>query len=155
MEVDRDRCLEHGHATELELLADDSGQIGDGLVDRAPVGHRLLRQCGLIAHLQLSCRAHDRACERLEVLALGDEVGLAKQLDHDVVLRHHEPVGGCALSTALGGLRGTRDPQALNGLVDVPVGFLQGLLALHHARAREVAKLLDIGCRDRGHDLSL
>src|SRR5690606_18383215 len=86
----------------------------------------------------------------LELLALGDEVRLALQLDQDaggVVVgddRDHGAVlGGAAL--ALGDALLALDAERLDGLVDVAVGLVQGLLAVHHAGAGELPELLDVG----------
>src|SRR5215216_4082302 len=95
----------------------------------------------------------DLAGERDEVVVAGDEVGVAVDLDEDADLAVAVDVG---LNGALGGLAAAHlerlvaeaDAQQLDGLVDVAVGLLERLLALHHPRARPVAELLDQPGRD-------
>ena len=91
-----------------------------------------------------------RVGDGLELLALGDEVGLALQLDQDtggVVVRDEGDdgavLGGAAL--ALGDALLALDAQGLDGLVDVALGLVQRLLAVHHAGAGELTELLDVG----------
>ncbi len=85
-----------------------------------------------------------------ELLALGDEVRLALQLDEDAgglvvgdTGDDRAVRGGAAL--ALGDALLALDAQDLDGLVDVAVGLVQRLLAVHHAGAGELAELLDVG----------
>src|SRR5215211_3419916 len=96
------------------------------------------------------------ARELLEVVVAGHEVGLAVDLDEhaDLLRRVHvrgdDALGGLAL-TALGGLGLALDAQDLDGLVHVAVGFLEGLLAVHHPRAGAVAEGLDVLGADLRH----
>ena len=92
----------------------------------------------------------DGVGDGVELLALGDEVRLALQLDEDaggVVVGDEGDdgavLGGAAL--ALGDALLALDAQGLDGLVDVAVGLVQRLLAVHHAGAGELAELLDVG----------
>src|SRR5262249_10471870 len=80
----------------------------------------------------------------LELLALGDEVGLAVQLDHGALGCGDQAVGRGALGAALDRLGHALDPQDLGGLGEVAVGLLQSALGIHHSGAGGVAKLLDI-----------
>src|SRR5215210_6595979 len=97
----------------------------------------------------------DLAGERREVLVAGDEVGVAVDLDEHPDLAVGVDVG---LDRALGGLAAAHlerlvaepDAQELGGRVDVAAGLLERLLAVHHARARAVAELLDQRGGDRG-----
>ncbi|EGJ74447.1 putative elongation factor Ts [Streptomyces sp. Tu6071] len=91
-----------------------------------------------------------RVGDGLELLALGDEVGLALQLDEDaggVVVGEEGDdgavLGGAAL--ALGDALLALDAEKLDGLVDVALGLVQRLLAVHHAGAGQLAELLDVG----------
>ena len=52
---------------------------------------------------------------------------------------------------ALADVLGALDAQELDGLVEVAVGLGQGLLAVHHAGAGEVAELLDVGGGEVSH----
>ena len=90
-----------------------------------------------------------------EVLVLGDEVGVALDLD-----QHADLAGGVhvGLNRALGVLAPGElaelvahlDPEQLRGLVDVALGLDEGVLAVHHAGAGLLAKGLDVGSADRG-----
>src|SRR4051812_3801605 len=91
----------------------------------------------------------DVASKRDEVVVARDEVGVAIDLDEHADLAVGVDVG---LDRALGGLTagelgGARDAllaQPGNGGVDVAPGLLEGLLAVHHPRARLVAQGLDV-----------
>ena len=91
----------------------------------------------------------DVAGEGDEVLVVGDEVGVAVDLDEHADLAVGVDVG---LDGALGGLAAGEladlvahlDAQDLDGLVDVAAGLLQGLLAVHHPRAGLLAQGLDV-----------
>src|SRR4051794_7719224 len=110
------------------------------------VGHLLLvdpqRACGRDVQ-------RDVPGERGEVLVARDEVGVAVDLDEHADLAVGVDVG---LDRALGGLaagelRGAGDAllaQPGDGRVDVAPGLLEGLLAVHHPRARLVAQGLDV-----------
>src|SRR5918993_196319 len=84
-----------------------------------------------------------------EVLIAGHEVGVAVDLDEDADLAVavdvglHGPLGGLA-AAHLQRLVAQAHAEQLDGLVHVAVGLLEGLLALHHARARAVAELLHL-----------
>ena len=59
----------------------------------------------------------------------------------------------CAIGP-LAGLRHALLAQQRAGGVEVAVRLLERSLAIHHARARELAELLDEACTDLGHALS-
>ena len=93
-----------------------------------------------------------------ELLVLRDEVGLARELDHRrravaVVLRGHEALGGGAVG-ALGVALRTLQAQDLDGLLDVAIGLLEGLLGVDHAGAELLAQGLDVSDADVCHVLS-
>ena len=98
--------------------------------------------------------AQDLVGQRLEVGALGDEVGLAVELDQRAALGGDQAVGRVALG-ALADVLGALDAQELDGLVEVAVGLLERLLAVHHSGAGEVAELLDVGGGEVRHGASL
>src|SRR5918994_1465593 len=83
-----------------------------------------------------------------EVLVARDEVGVAVDLDEHADLAVAVDVG---LDRALGGLAAAHlqglvaqaDAEQLDGLIDVAVGLLERVLAVHHAGAGPVAQLLD------------
>src|SRR3954468_361121 len=101
----------------------------------------------------------DVAGEGREVVVARDEVGVAVDLDERADLAVGVDVG---LHGALGGLA----PGELGGAgdallaqprdrgVDVAAGLGQGLLAVHHPRAGQVAQGLDVLRRDVGHWLA-
>ena len=94
----------------------------------------------------------------LEQIVAGHKVGLGVELDGstDFALAvftggdGHEAFGGDAVSL-LGGLGKALGAQPVDGGGDVTVGFLQGLLAVHHAHARTLAQFLHEGSGDLGH----
>src|SRR4051812_28229258 len=88
-----------------------------------------------------------------EVGVLGDEVGLAVELEQRAVLADDDAVRGGALE-ALADVLGALDPQELDGLVVVAVGLGERLLAVHHAGAGGVAETLDVGGGEVSHVLS-
>ena len=80
------------------------------------------------------------ATKRLEVVVLGDEVGLAVDFDHEAGLGVGRDFGGDdALLGGAGGLLGGDGhagfAQELDGGGLVAVGFDERLFALHHADA--------------------
>ena len=89
-----------------------------------------------------------------EALGLGDEVGLGVELDERAPGVGDQPGRRGALGAALGGLGRALDAQHLDGLVEVAVGLLEGLLGVHHPGAGGVAELLHI-CGGDGHALSV
>jgi hypothetical protein len=80
--------------------------------------------------------------------ALGDEVGLAVQLDQDTLVAvlqqgDHSAVAGVAALT-LGNALLALDAEQLDGVLDVAVRLVQGLLAVHHSGAGQLTELLDV-----------
>jgi hypothetical protein len=118
--------------------------LGDGLplerlsVDRAARVHAegRVRRCVLAKFLG----------EPDEIGGAGHEVGLAVKLDHRRGLPvrrgidHDQPLRGGPLGPSLG-FRDALLAQDFGGLVHVALRFLEGLLAIHHARAGPGAKL--------------
>ena len=105
--------------------------------------------CG-VGRLRLQRDVEQALGERDEVGVLGDEVGLAVELEQRAVLADDDAVGRGALE-ALADVLGALDAQELDGLVVVAVGLGQGLLAVHHAGAGGVAETLDVGCGELSH----
>src|SRR5581483_12205962 len=91
-----------------------------------------------------------------ELVAVGDEVGLAADGDHRplrAVLGEAVadlPFGRCTVG-ALRRLRHAALAQEDDRRLHVAVRLLQGALAIHHPRTRLVAQLLDERSRDLGH----
>ncbi len=88
----------------------------------------------------------------LELLGTGDEVGLALELDDraDVAVDEEadDALGVVAVLTVGAGGETLLTEPDLGGL-DVAVGRLEGLLAVHHARAGRVAQGLHVLCGER------
>src|SRR6185437_3288613 len=94
----------------------------------------------------------DVARELDEVLVVGDEVGVAVDLDQHADARAgvdvglHGALGGLALAEILD-LLALLHAQDLDRPVDVALGLGEGFLAVHHARAGALAQRLDVlGC---------
>ena len=143
MQVDGDRAVELAHAAQDQLLAGLGGERHDGVGDGGTV------ELGGVEGVEVrdalrGGHVDDLVGERDELGALGDEVGLGVELDHDAVLDGDQALGGGALG-ALTHVLGTLDAQDLDGLVEVAVGLLQGLLAVHHPGAGELTQTLDVG----------
>src|SRR4029077_3819193 len=95
-----------------------------------------------------------------EVLAFGDEVGLAVDLDQHADLWRKvvaQPVEVRLDDTlarrppgALGRLRDALLAEDRERLLDVPAGLLERVLAVHHSCAGHLAKLPDELCGERG-----
>src|SRR3954451_20705968 len=154
------RLVEQDHIVHprLELALGNLGADVLGLVGRLLLEDAQLGVLGLLRDLVLGdvldLRGggdvhRDLAGEGLEVLVAGHEVGVAVDLDEHADLAVGVDVGG---DGALGGLAAAHlqglvaeaDTQQLDGLVEVAVGLRERTLALHHARARPVAELLDL-----------
>src|SRR5690606_16706019 len=89
-------------------------------------------------------RGDDLVRERLELVVLGDEVGLGVDLDHHAVLGHDQALGGGALG-ALAHVLGALDAQQLDGLVEIALGLDQRVLTIHHSGAGELTEPLHVG----------
>src|SRR5918995_2836347 len=142
-----------------DLAADLLGLVGRLLLEDAELGLLGLLRDLLLGHVPRRRGGgdvqRDLAGERREVLVAGDEVRVAVDLDQHADLAVGVDVG---LDGALGGLAAAHlerlvaeaHAQELGGRLDIAAGLLERLLAVHHARARAVAELLDLGGRDRG-----
>ena len=148
MQVRRDLAVELDGAAQFELLADDRGERLDGLVDGLAVLERLgAQRVDVVGRRRHEVR-HDVVGEGLELLVLGDEVGLGGELDHRGAVavgvdRGDQAVGRVAVA-ALDVLGLALDPQDLDGALEIAVGLLEGLLAVHHPGAGGVAELLHV-----------
>src|SRR5829696_1748012 len=149
VQVGRDVALEDGEPAEHELLADAGGLALDERGDGLAVGLGGQQRLG-VGRPRLQRDVEQALGERHEVGVLGDEVGLAVELEQRAVLADDDAVGRGALE-ALADVLGTLDAQELDGLVVVAVGLGQGLLAVHHAGAGGVAETLDVGCSEVSH----
>src|ERR1700750_2648417 len=132
-------ALEPGEPAELQLLLQARAGLVDQLLDggaRAGLGGQQGQPVGDLGE--------DRGLRDLrgclmEQVGLRDEVRLAVQLDQHaglgaVKVGHDQAVGrgaGGALVHVLGAL----EPKQLDRRLDVPVGFIECVLAVHHAGA--------------------
>jgi hypothetical protein len=100
--------------------------------------------------------------ELAERIALGDEVGLAVQLDHDADLGRqpwrrrvqvgvHDALVGGAVAHPVTHLGAGPLADELGGLVEIALGVDECTLAVHHAGAGGLAEALDVGGGDLGH----
>src|SRR6478609_2159697 len=131
------RTLNAGDAADDDLLAQDGAFFNDNLGERLAVN--VGGQQGLeVGSAGLDSDTQDLVGQLDELVSLGDEVGLAVDLDHDADpvadLGGHEAFsGGAAL--ALGSALEALDADDLDGLLGVTVGFVKSLLDVHHAGA--------------------
>ena len=100
-------------------------------------------------------RDRDHAAhQRLEVVVAGDEVGLGIDFDDHAEIRldgdADQTVRGDA-AALLGGLGEALLAQPVDGGLDVAVGLVQRVLAVHHAGAGLLAQVLHERGGDRGH----
>ena len=150
--ADRLDALEAAHGDVLaDLLHQRLARRLDCLVAELRRGERLE-----VARARLRNELRDVLRERLEVGVLRDEIGLAvhfreaRDLAVGGDVRRDHALGG----DARGGLRRLRpalDAQELLGLLHVAAGFLQRLLAFHHAEPGTFPELLHHSCRDLCH----
>src|SRR4030095_10132161 len=81
----------------------------------------------------------------------GDEVGLAVELEQRRAGVAHDAVRGGAAGPLADVLRAL-DAQELDGLVEVAVGLVERLLAVHHAGTGQIAELLHVRGGVVSHD---
>src|SRR5947208_12482950 len=142
--------LETGDASELDLLAQRSGQALDEVVD----GAALVRLGADVVVTLLDNEAREVGQCALEHVPLGDEVGFAVELDDGSRAALDEHVDRALIGLTAGTLRGTGDAlltQPVLGLVEVTFGFFEGALAIHHPGAGDLAQRRDILGRDISH----
>ena len=143
MQIRLDGAVEERGPAQFELLADLGRKVRDGLLDGLVTGFGALERVD-IGGLGLGRRRDDLVGQRLELRVLGDEVGFAVELDQRAVPGHDQALGRGPLG-ALADVLGSLDPQRLDGLVEVAVGFGQRVLAVEHAGTGQLPKSLDVG----------
>src|ERR1044072_803061 len=155
------RYSQAGRVEALQLLPAALDDLVDPLLGLAR-GERLLALHGALAGEHVLgdlLAAHearvgggdvhgDVAHQLLEVVGAGDEGGLAVDLDEHADLAAGVDVGadGPLGGDAAGLLGGARQPlraQHVDRLLDVALALEEGVLAVHHAGAGALAKLLD------------
>ena len=141
-------------APQRHVFADRRDQVGDGLANRPAA-----RIMGALDRLDvgqplLDGDQRDGARQRLKLLVAGDEIGLGIDLDDDAVMAMHgdgdEALGGDA-ARFLGGLGETLLAQPVDRRLDIALGLGEGVLAIHHAGAGLLAKILHQCGRDARH----
>src|SRR6266536_2965370 len=141
-------ALEPGEPAELQLLLQARAGLVDQLLDggaRAGLGGQQRQPVG---DLGGDRGFRDLPSCLLEQVGLRDEVRLAVQLDQHagpgaVEFGHDQAVGrgaGGALVHVLGAL----EPEQLDRRLDVAVGFIECVLAIHHAGAGLLAEPLHV-----------
>ena len=152
---------EAGKAAHGDLLADGGGRLADQIVD----GLARVRVERLSEHLLNAGRSGsgdvlgEIAAQILEAIGVGDEVGLAVDLDGHAhaVLVHigiHHALGGDTAGL-LGGGGETLLAQEVDGLVHVAVALDERLLAVHHTGAGALAQFLNQGSSNISHNIFL
>ncbi len=140
---DRIGRLEADHPADFDLLAQRAGQALDEIVDGLAVD-------GATAEIRFALLDHDFGEGRdrlLEHVALGDEVGLAVQLDERADTAFDQHVDSSLVGVTAGALGRARDallPEPVLGALDVALGLDQRFLAIHHPGARDLAERRDI-----------
>ncbi len=147
------RHLQNGRAPERLVLADGRDVGGELLFDGAAA--RILgRENSLDRSAAVERELGDRAHELLELLVLGDEVGLRIDLDDGAAIAldrdSDQPFGGGAAGL-LGGGGETLGAKPVDRGFHVALGLAQSLLAVHHAGAGALAQFLDGRGRDFSH----
>ena len=149
-----------GGATQLHVLANGGDHVGHFVLDG--LARLQLGAVERFDRVMLQAQFGETLGGVLEQVVARDKVRLGVELDGgpDFALAvftrgdGHQALGGDAVGL-LGGLGQALGAQPVDGGFDVAVVFLQGLLAVHHAHARTLAKLLHEGGGDLGHVLLL
>ncbi|MNY06697.1 hypothetical protein D3C86_1394670 [compost metagenome] len=142
-----------GEAADRHVLADLADQRGAGGFHRHAVDFQC-RQGSHVSRVLLGDQFGHLGREGQEVVVLRHEVGFAVQLDQHagraVDVRGHHAFGGHA-RRRLAGLVAQLDAQQLFSLVQVAIGFRQGLLAFHHRRVGLRAQFCNHACGNCRH----
>ena len=150
MHIMANRAFGHAktlRAAQRHVFADGGDGVGDRLADRAAawiVGAEHLRRVD-IGRMVERDREH-AAHQRLEVVVAGDEVGFGIDLDNDadiVLDGDADKAFGRNAPALLGGFGQALLAQPVDRRLDVAVGLVQRILAIHHARAGLFAQILD------------
>jgi hypothetical protein len=142
-------------ASQGHILADRRDGVGDRLGDRAAA--RIMgaeHGFGVDIRGLVERDRQDAAHQRLKVIIAGDEVGLRIDLRDDAEIGldrdSHEAFGGHA-AALFGRFGKTLLAQPVDRRLDVAVGLVERVLAVHHARAGLIAQILDQPGGDRRH----
>src|SRR5579864_168167 len=141
-------------AAQRHVLADGGDEMRELLADRATGSgiRHLLQRLDIVTVAQHE-RGH-RLHETLEGLVARDEIGLAVDLEQRTDLafgRDPDQAFGGDAPRLLGGGGQPLLAQPIDGLLQVPAGFLQRALAIHHAGASLLAKVLNQPCGYLSH----
>ena len=145
MQVDRGLAVEVRRGGDLELLADLDGELARRppptvWPDGQGRGVGGLHSVGLVA----AAAAAASLGQLLELLVLGDEVGLGAELEQRTIGEATRPLVADRSAPRLAALAWPLTRRISIGLVEVAVGLGQRLLAVHHPGAGGVAELLHI-----------
>ena len=144
-------------ATNGHVLADGGDLLGERVLDR-DVAELLSEERLDVRRLARQHRLGQVGGQRLEVGVLGDEVGLAVDLDHGggiAVGGHADQALGGDAAGLLGDGGQALLAKPVDGGLEVAVDGAERLLAIHHARAGLLAELLHHLRGDLGHGSSL
>src|SRR6266508_6274360 len=143
-------ALVAGDPTELDVLADLGAELLDGLADRLSV-ERLTLEVGVVV---LGHELRERGDGVAELVALGDEVGLAVELDDSTGRSFDYDVHRAVLRRAPGALGRAREslrPQPVLGCLQVAARLLERRPAVEHARTGLLAQRGDVLGRELSH----
>ena len=140
-------ALDELEAAHVDVLADLRDEIEPTFLERAPLRREAISASRLAGRLS-STTLGDALGEAAEVVVLRDEVGLGVDLDERVTARalvalEHDAAFRRDARRLLVRLRLALLAQQLAGGIEVAVRVDERLLAIHHARARALAELLD------------
>src|SRR3954453_3033537 len=150
------RNRELRRTAQRHVLADRRDRVGDCLTDGAPAGIGLALQRLCVTDTLVHSDGDDRAHQLLEILIARHEIGFGIDLDDDAVIAAHrngdEPFRRDAAGF-FGSFRQAFLTQPIDGSFDVAGDFGQRVLAVHHAGAGLLAKILDEAGGNGGHFL--
>ena len=157
MRVGRDDALadlDHRGAAERLVLADRRDVVGQDFLHGAAVRIGGAEKRADIRRAAVQRQLGDVADERLELLVLGDEIGLGVDLDDRALGaldgNADEALGGGAAGL-LGGGGETLGAEPVDAGLHVAIVLHQRLAAIHHARAGALAQILGEGGGDFSH----
>lgn len=156
---DGEAVSDAGEATDAHVLADGEEQLVLRILDGAVAGdpgaaHERVDVSGVLLGDD-SSHALDKVVERL---AVGDEVGLAVDLDHNTDTVDDGGVSHALSSHAAGLLRLRGEAlfaQIHDGLFHIALALDEGLLAVHQAAAGGLAELVNNSSSDSHSDILL
>ena len=148
-----------GKAADAHVLADGEEQLVLGILDGALTGDPgAVHQRVDVGRILLGDDLGHALDEVVERLAVGDEVGLAVDLDHNADTVDDGSVSHTLSSHAAGLLRLGSEAllaQIHDGLFHIALALDEGLLAVHQAAAGGLAELVNNSSSDSHSDILL